>query len=262
MRAARDPAGDGRVLAAGARCGHADDFAARSPSVGYKPVLMARRRTSPFGIQLRGQLRVLGVGDGPLGHLLRSLQMVQLAHAGKRETLWGRQIERRHLGLQILLHPLQAVPEDRIGHTVAIVQVPREVPQHVVLGDAVRTDEDDRFGRVHLPLFDVSDKMSQRIVVLRPQRIGKAQGFKGDVPRIMLEADQGPVDPGGLLPFTRCGLLLRRCWSRRRNFRRRHVPKKAWGGCVGQPRRRVGAGRRRNKLRLQQPGCWGASWGM
>ena len=50
--------------------------------------LWARGATSPMAparrppqFQFANQLGILGVGDGPLGHLLRSLQMVQLAHA-------------------------------------------------------------------------------------------------------------------------------------------------------------------------------------
>ena len=36
----------------------------------------ARRHTSPFGIQFADQLRILRVGDGPLGHLLGLLLSV------------------------------------------------------------------------------------------------------------------------------------------------------------------------------------------
>ena len=82
--------GDGRVLASACALENKYELTlgkrafAPVKHIYYKHFLTSswtRRNPSPLGIQLPYQLRVLGVGDGPLGHLLRSLEVVQLAHA-------------------------------------------------------------------------------------------------------------------------------------------------------------------------------------
>ena len=76
-------------------------------------------------VEFPEELGVLGSGDGPLRELLGPLEVVELAHAREARDVrfGGWEVLLRELGLEILLHPLEAVPEDRVRDVVLVVEV-------------------------------------------------------------------------------------------------------------------------------------------